>query len=172
MIAFVEERPDFRTVLTRYSMALLNQVAQNASCNRLHEVQERCARWLLQSHDRVEGDSFPLTHEFLGQMLGVHRPTVSIAAGILQRAGLIRYARGVITVLDRAGFWKRRRAVATGSSPANTTGCWAQTSRESKLGTCGESALDHSICPDRLIMQSNGKKFERVVHAWGTYRPT
>ncbi|HET9149940.1 MAG TPA: helix-turn-helix domain-containing protein, partial [Alphaproteobacteria bacterium] len=67
-------------------------------------VQERCARWLLQTHDRADGDSFPLTHEFLAQMLGVHRPTVSVAAGMLQKAGLISYVRGVITVLDRKGL--------------------------------------------------------------------
>jgi CRP-like cAMP-binding protein len=102
--AFVESRPGFRILLMRYTMALLNQIAQNASCNRLHEVQERCARWLLQTHDRVDGDTFPLTQEFLAQMLGVHRPTVSIAAGMLQRAGLISYSRGIITILDRAGL--------------------------------------------------------------------
>lgn len=101
---FVEDHPDFRAVLLRYTLALLNQISQNVSCNRLHEVQERCARWLLQTHDRCDSDSFPLTHEFLGQMLGVHRPTVSIAAGMLQRAGLIRYARGTITILDRKGL--------------------------------------------------------------------
>jgi CRP-like cAMP-binding protein len=103
-IRFVEDHPEFRLVLMRYMMALLNQVAQNASCNRLHEVQERCARWLLHTHDRVEGDSFPLTQEFLAQMLGVHRPTVSIAAGILQKAGFISYVRGVITIVDRPGL--------------------------------------------------------------------
>ncbi len=101
---FVDAHPDFRIALMRYIMAVLTQIAQNASCNRLHEVQERCARWLLQTHDRVDGDSFPLTHEFLGQMLGVHRPTVSIAAGMLQKAGLIAYARGTITILDRSGL--------------------------------------------------------------------
>ncbi|HJU17593.1 MAG TPA: Crp/Fnr family transcriptional regulator [Stellaceae bacterium] len=103
-VQFVEDHPNFRAVLMRYTLALLNQISQSVSCNRLHEVQERCARWLLQTHDRVEGNSFPLTHEFLGQMLGVHRPTVSIAAGMLQRAGLIRYARGTITIIDRAGL--------------------------------------------------------------------
>lgn len=94
----------FRDLLLRYALALLNQVAHSASCNRLHEVQERCARWLLQTHDRVSSDSFPLTQEFLGQMLGVHRPTVSVAAGMLQKAGLIEYARGVITIVDRKGL--------------------------------------------------------------------
>jgi CRP-like cAMP-binding protein len=88
----------------RYIMALLNQVAQGASCNRLHEVQERCARWLLHTHDRVNGESFVLTQEFLSQMLGVHRPTVTIAARMLQQAGLIRYSRGQIEVIDRPGL--------------------------------------------------------------------
>jgi CRP-like cAMP-binding protein len=96
--------PKLHNLLLRYTMALLNQVAQSTSCNRLHEVQERCARWLLQTHDQVDGDSFPLTHEFLAQMLGVHRPTVSVAAAMLQKAGLIDYTRGRITVVDRKGL--------------------------------------------------------------------
>jgi CRP-like cAMP-binding protein len=100
----IDRNASFRALLMRYTLALLGQISQNVACNRLHEVQERCARWLLQTHDRVEGHSFPLTHEFLGQMLGAHRPTVSIAAGMLQKAGLISYARGVITILDRAGL--------------------------------------------------------------------
>jgi CRP-like cAMP-binding protein len=96
--------PGLQKLLLRYTMALLNQIAQSTSCNRLHEVEERCARWLLQTHDRVEGDTFPMTQEFLSQMLGVHRPTVSIAAAMLQKAGLIRYVRGQITVTDRKGL--------------------------------------------------------------------
>ncbi len=100
----LERHRPFRERLMRYGLALLIQVAQATSCNRLHEVQERCARWLLQTHDRVDGDSFPLTQEFLAQMLGVHRPTVSVAAGMLQRAGLIRYVRGTVTILDRKGL--------------------------------------------------------------------
>jgi CRP-like cAMP-binding protein len=94
----------FHAFLMRYTLALLTQIAQNASCNRLHEVQERCARWLLQTHDRVDGDSFALTQEFLAQMLGVHRPTVTIAAGMLQAAGLIEYTRGTINILNRNGL--------------------------------------------------------------------
>jgi len=96
--------PMLHKLLLRYTMALLNQIAQSTSCNRLHEVQERCARWLLQTHDRVEGDSFPITHEFLSQMLGVHRPSVSVAAGMLQKAGLIEYTRGQVTIVDRKGL--------------------------------------------------------------------
>jgi len=100
----LERSQAFHRLLLRYTMALLNQIAQVTVCNRLHEVQERCARWLLQTHDRAETDTFPLTHEFLAQMLGVHRPTVSIAAGMLQKAGLIEYRRGVITINDRRGL--------------------------------------------------------------------
>jgi CRP-like cAMP-binding protein len=91
-------------VLNRYTQALFNQVAQTTACNRVHLVEQRCARWLLQTHDRVGSDQFLLTQEFLAQMLGVRRSGVSAAAGLLQKAGLIRYARGRITVLDRPGL--------------------------------------------------------------------
>jgi CRP-like cAMP-binding protein len=96
--------PVLHRLLMRYVMAVMNQIAQSTSCNRLHEVQERCARWLLHTHDRVAGNSFALTQEFLGQMLGVHRPTVTIAARMLQQAGLIRYTRGSIEIIDRSGL--------------------------------------------------------------------
>jgi CRP-like cAMP-binding protein len=91
-------------VLNRYTQALFNQVAQTTACNRVHLVEQRCARWLLQTHDRVGSDQFLLTQEFLAQMLGVRRPGVSAAAALLQKAGLIRYARGRITILDRPGL--------------------------------------------------------------------
>jgi len=104
LLACLRETPTLHRLLMRYVMAVLNQIAQSTSCNRLHQVQERCARWLLHTHDRVEGDGFPMTHEFLGQMLGVHRPTVTIAARMLQQAGLIRYTRGKIEVIDRPGL--------------------------------------------------------------------
>jgi CRP-like cAMP-binding protein len=91
-------------VLQRYTQGLLNQTAQSAACNRLHAITERCARWLLMTHDRVGTDQFPLTHEFLSQMLGVRRATVTVAVGALQQAGLIRSHRGHITVLDRVGL--------------------------------------------------------------------
>ena len=93
--------PTLRRILLRYSQALFHQVAQTAACNRAHTVDERCARWLLMTHDRVLSDSFILTQEFLSQMLGVHRPTVSLAARMLQKAGIITYVRGQVTVLDR-----------------------------------------------------------------------
>lgn len=87
--------------LYRYVQALMAQMARSAPCTRVHSVDERTARWLLMTHDRVGRDEFPLTQEFLGQMLGVARPRVSTAAAALQRAGCIRYRRGHITVTDR-----------------------------------------------------------------------
>jgi len=91
-------------VLLRFALAFFNQVAQSVACNRLHTLEERCARWLLITHDRVDGDEFRLTQEFLSFMLGVHRPAVTLAAGILQKAGYIHYSRGRIVVTDRAGL--------------------------------------------------------------------
>ncbi|PWW22729.1 CRP-like cAMP-binding protein [Geodermatophilus normandii] len=86
--------------LHRYTQATMVLLAQNVACNRAHRTEERCARWLLQTRDRVGADQFPLTQEFLAQMLGVRRGTVSLTASVLQAAGTIRYTRGVITVLD------------------------------------------------------------------------
>jgi CRP-like cAMP-binding protein len=83
------------------------QVTQSVLCNRLHEVDARLARWLLASADRMESESLNLTQEFLAQMLGVQRSTVTVAAGEMQRAGLIGYSRGKINILDRAALIKR-----------------------------------------------------------------
>lgn len=96
--------PAFGRVLHRYANALLVQVAQGTACNRAHAVEQRCARWLLQTHDRVRGDAFDLTQEFLAQMLGERRATVNQVAGSLQQRGLIRYTRGHIEVTDREGL--------------------------------------------------------------------
>jgi CRP-like cAMP-binding protein len=96
--------PSLNRLLLRYTLALMNQIAQTAACNRTHPIEERCARWLLMTHDRVYAQEFTLTQEFLAQMLGVRRPSVSIAAGILARAGLISYVRGRITIVDREGL--------------------------------------------------------------------
>jgi CRP-like cAMP-binding protein len=88
----------------RYTQAFLSQIAQSAACNQLHPIDRRCARWLLMSHDRVPGDEFPVTQEFLAQMLGVRRATVTSAASILQRAGFVRYHRGRVRIVDREGL--------------------------------------------------------------------
>jgi CRP-like cAMP-binding protein len=90
--------------LHRYIQATMVQLSQNVACNRLHSTEERAARWLLMTADRVGAERFPLTQDFLAQMLGVRRATVSITAGLLHNAGLISYKRGVITVDDRAGL--------------------------------------------------------------------
>jgi CRP-like cAMP-binding protein len=96
--------PVLIAALHRYAVALFTQAAQTSGCNRKHTIEQRCARWLLMVHDRVTGDEFELTQLVLSQMLGVRRATVTEAAGELQRAGHIRYSRGRITIVDRAGL--------------------------------------------------------------------
>ncbi len=97
------DRPgELRNHLQRYMQAFLVQTAQTAACNRMHNIEERLARWLLSCRDRTESDQLRLTHDFLGQMLGAPRTTVTLAAGLLHRAGLIDYSRGVVTIKDRA----------------------------------------------------------------------
>jgi CRP-like cAMP-binding protein len=93
-----------QSLLLRYSLTLLKQVSQTVACNRNHNMGERLARWLLLCQDRVGGSEIRLTQEFLAQMLGTRRSRVSEAAIILQRAGLLRYSRGIITILDREGL--------------------------------------------------------------------
>lgn len=93
-----------REVMLTYSQALIAQISQGVACNGVHSIQERCARWLLESHDRAGSDVFVLTQEFLSDMLAVRRPSVTVAARTLQKAGVIEYARGRINVLDRPGL--------------------------------------------------------------------
>lgn len=93
-----------RDVMLRYAHAFFNQVAQSAACNQFHTIEQRCSRWLLMTHDRMQSDTFLLTQEFLAMMLGVQRTGVSAAAGVLQRAGLIGYTRGKVTIIDRPGL--------------------------------------------------------------------
>ncbi len=95
---------ELRAALDRYSQFVIETISQSAACNRVHVIEERCARWLLMSHDRVGSDEIPLTQEFLAQMLGVRRPGVTVAIGILERAGFIGHARGRIYVTDRPGL--------------------------------------------------------------------
>jgi CRP-like cAMP-binding protein len=87
-----------------HAQGFLNQVSQSTACNRLHAVEQRLCRWILMSHDRVGGDTVRLTQDFPAQMLGVRRASVSVVAATLQKAGFIRYRRGIIDVLDRAGL--------------------------------------------------------------------
>jgi CRP-like cAMP-binding protein len=101
------DAPEFRAGVRRYAHALFDQMAQTTACNHVHSVQQRMCRWLLMTHDRVGSDQFQLTQELLAQMLGVRRPSVTVAAGALQKAGLIRYQRGRIRIIDRAGLEAR-----------------------------------------------------------------
>jgi len=94
-------------IVVRYGEMLLMQVQQTAACNALHDVEARLSRWLLQARDRLESNTVGLTHEFLSQMLGVRRTTVTVVAHMLQQAGLIRYHRGKIEIVDRRGLEAR-----------------------------------------------------------------
>jgi CRP-like cAMP-binding protein len=94
--------PALEIQLQRYAMILGIQSTQLAACNRLHDVEERLARWLLMSFDRIGNKNLPLTQEFLAQMLGTRRSTVSVAASILQKAGMISYTRGNVTILNKS----------------------------------------------------------------------
>jgi CRP-like cAMP-binding protein len=105
--ALMQRDSALRAVLGRYSQLVLLQVGQAAACNLTHVLEQRCARWLLEMADRVAVTTFPLTHLFLAEMLGVRRASVMLAAGALQQRGLITYHRGQLTLLDRAGLAAR-----------------------------------------------------------------
>ena len=100
----IAEHPDLADMVRRHTHGMLNQIAQTTACNQVHTVQQRMCRWLLMTHDRVGSDEFHLTQELLAQMLGVRRPSVTVAAGLLQKSKLIFYQRGRIRVADRAGL--------------------------------------------------------------------
>jgi CRP-like cAMP-binding protein len=100
----LQERPALHRRCLRFAQYFADQMAQSVACNRLHTLEERCARWLMMTHDRVHGDVFELTHEFLAMMLGVRRAGVTVAMGTLQSAGLVTYSRGRVSILDRAGL--------------------------------------------------------------------
>ena len=100
----LHESEELSRLLHVYAQVWTNQMGRSGSCNAVHAVELRCARWLLQTHDRVESDVLPLTHEFLAIVERVRRPSVSLAAASLRKAGLIDYTRGRITILDRAGL--------------------------------------------------------------------
>ena len=98
------QMPSLRPLLNRYALMHHGQVARTGACNGRHEIPQRLARWLLMAHDRSESDTFPMTHEFLGMMLGVRRAGISTAAMVLQKAELIRYGVGKMTITDRPGL--------------------------------------------------------------------
>lgn len=101
LTSLLKECPELEQQLHRFAHKLAMQTTQIAACNRLHDVEERLARWILMTQDRIVLDKLPLTQEFLGQMLGTRRASVSVAAGVLQKAGLISYTRGSVTILSR-----------------------------------------------------------------------
>lgn len=100
----IEKSAAIRNLILRYNEALLAQVQQTVACNALHEADRRLARWLLQARDRIDSDVLPLTQEFLSQMLGVRRTTVTLVARKLEKAGVIQNRRGRIVVTDRKGL--------------------------------------------------------------------
>lgn len=104
LIPTLQRCPRLQSRIQQYSQIIALQSAQTACCNRLHELDERLARWLLMTHDRMESDILPLTQEFISEMLGTRRSGVTVAAGVLQRAGLIRYRRGSVEIADRKGL--------------------------------------------------------------------
>ena len=93
--------PGLQAILSRYAAGLAMQVAQTAACNRLHKIEKRLARWLLIAQDGVDSGTLPITHDFLATMLGTDRPSVSLAASILQRKKIIEYSRGSVKILNR-----------------------------------------------------------------------
>jgi CRP-like cAMP-binding protein len=104
LLTHLERQPLFRTILAQYQDTFTRHIFQVGACNLLHTMEERCARWLLMTQDRVGQATFALTQQFLAQMLGVRRATVGLALGLLKRAGLITYARGRFEIRDRAGL--------------------------------------------------------------------
>jgi CRP-like cAMP-binding protein len=97
----LESTPHLQLMLSRYAAIRGMQVAQTAACNRLHDIEQRLARWLLMTQDRVDSGSLPITHDFLATMLGTDRPSVSLAAGVLQKKKLIEYTRGAVEIVNR-----------------------------------------------------------------------
>jgi CRP-like cAMP-binding protein len=103
----LERSPTLNRIMLRYAHAFFNQIAQSAACAHLHKAEQRCCRWLLMTRDRMPSGDFLLTQEFLGMMLGVRRTTVTDVMGSLQRAGLLRYRRGHVTILDHDALQQR-----------------------------------------------------------------
>jgi len=97
----LESTPNLQLMLSRYAVVQGMQVAQTAACNRLHNIEQRLARWLLMTQDRVDSETLPITHDFLATMLGTDRPSVSVAAGVLQKKKVIEYTRGAVKIVNR-----------------------------------------------------------------------
>lgn len=102
--ALLPQLPTLSALLHRFSLVLFTLAAQNSGCNRKHSIEERCCRWMLMVADRLDRDTFELTHDFIAQMLGVRRASVTEALGALEKRSLVKTSRGRITILDRAGL--------------------------------------------------------------------
>jgi CRP-like cAMP-binding protein len=102
--AELDRRGALASLIERYTRAFFSQVFQQVACNGLHSLEQRCARWILLTGDRVGGDEFPMTHEFLAQMLGVRRASVTETARLLQQAGYLQFSRGRVAIVDRTGL--------------------------------------------------------------------
>jgi CRP-like cAMP-binding protein len=100
-LKLLDNQPSVRKLAHQHFYALTRQILYGAACNRIHSMEERCARWMLMTHDRAGKDTFPLTQDFLAHMLGVRRATVNVATGMLKKAGFIQYVRGKVTIIDR-----------------------------------------------------------------------
>ena len=100
----MERRGAFHDCVTRYSQAFVSLLMQSVACNALHSAEQRCCRWLLMTHDRIEQEEFPLTHEFLASLLGVRRPTVTLVMAELARTGIVSHVRGHVRIVDRKGL--------------------------------------------------------------------
>ena len=141
-----------RRVMLHYAHAFFNQVAQSAACNQFHTIEQRACRWLLMTHDRMQSDEFLLTQEFLAMMLGVQRAGVTIAAGNLQRAGLIRYRRGNVTMLDRPGL-SAAPASATAFPRRNSIACSGTVARKGADRDCRRRELTEINAADHPVIR-------------------
>ena len=134
----VREFDAFLSLLIRHEQVLFAQSQQSAACNASHSVEARMCRWLLWMRDLADGDDLVLTQEFLAQMLGVRRPSVSLVANTLQKAGLIKYRRGNIRLLDIEGLEARALASAMAPSRPTINGCWRARNYLRKWRLCTE----------------------------------
>jgi hypothetical protein len=139
--------PQLAKKLNRYAQELAMQATQVAACNRLHDVATRLARWLLMSQDRVGGNVVPLTQEFLSHMLGTRRASVTVAAGILQKAGLIKYSRGSVTIMDRSKL--ESAACECYAIISRQSQAWRNEAQDGNSAKVSRSRNDMQVVPNR-----------------------
>ncbi|WP_295846154.1 Crp/Fnr family transcriptional regulator [Tardiphaga sp.] len=145
----LEESQHTRRLMLHYVHAFFNQVAQSAACNHHHNLEQRCCRWLLMTHDRVQSDKFLLTQEFLAMMLGVRRTGVTEVASVLKKNGFIDYVRGHVTILDRAGL-EACSCKFTKPASGNSIACWGRRKDCSIPGYAIARPSARSLIPARI----------------------